>query len=137
MTTLSKEINILKTGPDIYYVFDNWYSRHYEGTLIDDLAKFYWVSRQEIVEFIIAIVNPLNAWKLNKIRPLTPWTLELQENLYCCLTCFTHLKLSYILHSPIFSALFEYLIKSGELDLFASTDETFMANPLRYMFIIE
>lgn len=51
--------------------------------------------------------------------------------------CFTHLKLTYILRSPLFSALFEYLIFSGELDKFASEDETFMLNPLRYMFIFE
>jgi len=95
------------------------------------------VRKDEVVELLIAIVNPLIARKLNKHKPYHSRSLEVQENLYSCLMCFTHLKLTYILRSPLFSALFEYLIFSGELDLFASEDETFMLNPLRYMFIFE
>jgi hypothetical protein len=51
--------------------------------------------------------------------------------------CFTHLKLTTILQTPLFSTLFEYLLYSGELDKFASTDNTFMLNPIRYMQILE
>ncbi len=137
MVTIGWDLNVLKAGPDVYFLFENWYEQNLQGTLLEDFMLLYSVSWQEMIEILIAIVNPLIAWKLNKTRPYRRSSATLQENIYSCLMCFTHLKLSFILKSPLFSALFEYLVYSGELDKFASTDDTFMLNPLRYMFILE
>ena len=61
MVTIAKEINILKAGPEVYYNFDDWYERHLKGTLLEDFMALYRIKREEIVELLIAIVNPLIA----------------------------------------------------------------------------
>lgn len=72
MVTIAKEINILKAGPEVYFNFDDWYERHLRGTLMEDLMRLYRVRKEEVVEILIAIVNPLIARKLNKHKPYHP-----------------------------------------------------------------
>lgn len=76
MSEISKEIQIQKTGPEIYFMIDDWYERHFKGTLIEELMNYYKVKRQEMVELLIAIMNPLVARKLNRYKPFIPRAYE-------------------------------------------------------------
>lgn len=69
MTTIGQEINILRAGPEVKQNFEDWFERHLRGTLFEELMVFYKISKAEVVELLIAIVNPLIARKLNKQKP--------------------------------------------------------------------
>lgn len=61
MTTIGQEINILKAGPEVKQNFEDWFERHLRGTLFEELMVFYKITKEEVVELLIAIVNPLIA----------------------------------------------------------------------------
>lgn len=57
-------------------MIDDWYERHFKGTLVEELMNYYKVKRQEMVELLIAIMNPLIARKLNRYKPFIPRAFE-------------------------------------------------------------